>query len=211
MKYEAYRDGGDRIEFTAGSSAMACEFAEEWVAKSNLPISTTSWVRYGYRLVGESEWIEDEVTVDPPEPDCIKGRKHRWREPWGMAGWKTHGPTKVCKTCGMIRHTGPEKHPHYGIYTSLSYLPPTKESKEWVAKGGTIFHLKCCDCLSATLHRKVKSGGYTDEITVEELIQKIERYDDINKPDENSTVAEACEYMCDYRLSYDPPEEWLTF
>lgn len=150
MKYEAICEGGETIQFESRDDQSAWKRAEKWVLEADWGRHDhTIWVEYGIKLATDEDWSWDTITIDPPEPKCVR-KRHKWMAPVSVVGGLRENPgvyghgggvkiTTCCKFCGMFRtYDTWAQNPENGQQglDSTSYREPTDRSLDWVSKGG---------------------------------------------------------------------------
>lgn len=113
-------------------------------------ITSTIWISVSTYLKDADGEICDEeghcIAIDPPEPDCIDGQEHDWREEHTVVGGLADNPgvfghgggvicKDVCAHCGAYRLTDSwAQNPETGEQglDSVEYLDADDDSREWV-------------------------------------------------------------------------------
>lgn len=148
--WEAHCDGGDEQEIEA---ATASEAAREYVDGGDWgELTSTTWIDvYCSPLDADGEPDEDErervtITLEPTEPDCIRGHEHDWQSPISVVGGIESNPgvqghgggvtiLEVCRHCGRYRETdtwAQRRDTGEQGLRSVEYRDADGDSEEWI-------------------------------------------------------------------------------
>ncbi len=141
-------NGYESWDIDARNSEDALDQAIEDVKENNVPedsFDQWSWLFNVKIYDEEGDLLESEdVSVDPPEPDCPAG-EHEWVSPHELLGGLKENPgvwgngggviiRQVCRHCGIYRitdtwHTCQQTGQ---IYEAVCYEEADTESEEWL-------------------------------------------------------------------------------
>lgn len=98
-QWDLIEDGSTFATVEADDIESALALAADSVDPSNYETDETMWVRVyaRNRVTGECDSVK--VQVDPPEPQCVRGASHDWRDPLSVVGGFRENP-------GVVGHGG---------------------------------------------------------------------------------------------------------
>jgi len=132
LRYRATDDSGETIYFRAADDDDARARTRNWMSGADFDTSEGTVYYHAdiYQILTDADFVETEeyigredMSFDPPEPDCVHGEEHAWRSPHSRG----HGGGVIIRECCA----------HCGRYKVTDTWAQDRSTGEWGLRSET--------------------------------------------------------------------------